>query len=192
MFNNSSGSRRWSHFHSALQLAVRRTAHKWTFEDFSECFPSYVAEDKNGAATIFNKVSDYIETQSLSDLDALFRSYNVQECIDTLHRIVGEAKERKEQQDALAARGGPVQDKDVWRDDIEPHPATCAQTIPVLESEAARLRQVLAKMEDENRHLFADLEEHSHIIDTLDAQTEETLKKVEAVRDGGNLYWRTP
>lgn len=33
------------------------------FEDFAECFPLYVEEDKNGASATFNSISDYIEAQ---------------------------------------------------------------------------------------------------------------------------------
>ena len=69
------------------------------------------------------------------DLDKLFKDYNVQENIDTLHRIVLEAKERK----AL----GEVR-KDAWKEDLDPRTAVCARTIPHLESEAERLRERLA------------------------------------------------
>lgn len=30
MVNDSQPSRRWTHFHSAIQLAIQRSAHKWT------------------------------------------------------------------------------------------------------------------------------------------------------------------
>jgi hypothetical protein len=31
------------------------------FEDFAECFPQYVEEDREGAMQTFNQVADYIE-----------------------------------------------------------------------------------------------------------------------------------
>ncbi|KAK2463661.1 hypothetical protein APHAL10511_004412 [Amanita phalloides] len=149
MFNQS-GSRRWTHFRSALQLAVQRSAHKWTFEDFTECFPSYVEEDRNGASATFNSIADYIEAQNFRDLDKLFKDYNVQQNIDKLHQIVLEAKDRK----AL----GEVR-KDAWKEDLEPHVAVSARSIPYLEAEAQSLRQMLASLEEENRQSQATLEE---------------------------------
>jgi len=35
-----------------------------SFEDFAECFPQYVEEDKNGSSATFNSISDYIEAQN--------------------------------------------------------------------------------------------------------------------------------
>lgn len=34
------------------------------FEDFAECFPTYVEEDRNGASATFNSIADYIEAQN--------------------------------------------------------------------------------------------------------------------------------
>lgn len=59
----------------------------------------------------------------------------VQENIDILHRVVTEAKDRK----ATGNIG-----KDVWREDLEPRSAVCARTVPILEQETKRLREVLA------------------------------------------------
>ncbi|PFH51923.1 hypothetical protein AMATHDRAFT_141374 [Amanita thiersii Skay4041] len=150
MFNQS-GSRRWTHFHSALQLAVQRSAHKWTFEDFAECFPTYVEEDRNGASATFNSIADYIEAQNFRDLDKLFKDYNVQENIDTLHRLVLEAKDRK-------ARGETR--KDSWNVSLKPQTAVSARTIPILKSEMQRLQETLATVQEENRQLQSEMEEH--------------------------------
>jgi len=35
------------------------------FEDFAECFPLYVEEDKNGASATFDSISEYIESQNV-------------------------------------------------------------------------------------------------------------------------------
>ena len=39
-------------------------SHVSSFEDFAECFPLYVEEDKNGSSATFNSISDYIEAQN--------------------------------------------------------------------------------------------------------------------------------
>ncbi|KAJ3571910.1 hypothetical protein NP233_g3430 [Leucocoprinus birnbaumii] len=90
------GSRRWMHFQSALQLAIQRSARKWTFEDFAECFPLYVEEEKNAAT---------------DDIKTLFEKYGVRENIDVLHKIVTEAKARKERGEIT---------KDIAREDLPP------------------------------------------------------------------------
>jgi len=77
---SNEGSRRWMHFHSALQLAIQRAAHKWTcvlftlltrlsrlhwlrFEDFIECFSLWAEESPDGASSVFNTISNFQESQ---------------------------------------------------------------------------------------------------------------------------------
>jgi hypothetical protein len=53
---------------SVLSNLTRLDAHvfvNFSFEDFAECFPLYVKEDKNGASATFNSISDYIEAQEM-------------------------------------------------------------------------------------------------------------------------------
>jgi len=71
------------------------------------------------------------------DLDKLFRDYNVQENIDTLHKIVTEAKERNLQRDET---------KDAWKPDLDPKSAVSARTVPILKSEAERLQGLIAEV----------------------------------------------
>ncbi len=52
----------------------------------------------------------YVDT-SQRDLDKLFNDYNIQESIDTLHKVVNDAKERK-------SRG--EDGKDAWKDNLDP------------------------------------------------------------------------
>jgi hypothetical protein len=83
---NPAPSKRWTQFYAALQLAIQRAAHKWTFvfllpstlphflfhtplalysfsyKDFSECFPLWCEEQPSGAEGVFNTVSSFIET----------------------------------------------------------------------------------------------------------------------------------
>jgi len=71
------------------------------------------------------------------DLDKLFKDYNIQESIDILHKVVNDAKERK-------ARGDAGDDS--WKDNLDPKVAVCARTVPVLNSEAARLRTLISQV----------------------------------------------
>ncbi|KAF8159627.1 hypothetical protein B0H34DRAFT_796855 [Crassisporium funariophilum] len=213
MFSSQSGSRRWTHFHSALQLAIQRSAHKWTcvyphftilvpddnsgisFEDFAECFPLYVEEDKNGSSATFNSISDYIEAQnfvsrfhqfaasggserlSQRDLDKLFKDYSVQENIDILHKVVNDAKDRK-------SKGG--QGKDIWQDNLDPRVAVSARTVPVLNSEAARLKELIAQVEEENRLLQSDLRGKVTTTDNVNEHVLELLGKLDTVYEEWN------
>ncbi|KAH9479484.1 hypothetical protein JR316_0008078 [Psilocybe cubensis] len=172
MLSSQSGSRRWTHFHSALILAVQRSAHKWTFEDFAECFPLFVESDRNGSSATYNSISEYIETQNLRDLDKLFTDYNVKEKIDVLHKVVIEAKDRKEKGDL---------GKDIWKEDLDPRVAVCARTVPVLKSEAARLRKLIAEIEEENRELEAELQEKVKATDDANEQVLKTLDKLDLI-----------
>ncbi|KIM44521.1 hypothetical protein M413DRAFT_442489 [Hebeloma cylindrosporum] len=171
MFNNQNGSRRWTHFHSALQLAIQRSSHKWTFEDFAECFPLYVESDKNGSSATFNSISEYIEAQNFRDLDKLFKNYNIQESIDILHKVVNDAKERKARGDA---------GNDTWKDNLEPKVAVCARTVPVLNSEAGRLRTLISQLEQDNRQLELELQEKADLTDTANERVMEILDKLDA------------
>ncbi|KAG7444426.1 uncharacterized protein BT62DRAFT_952212, partial [Guyanagaster necrorhizus] len=172
--DSQGGGIRWSYFHSALQLAVRRSARKWTYEDFAECFPTYTEEDKEGFTAIFNQISDYIESQSFRDLDRLFRTVNVQENIDILHYIINKAKERKE---------AGMERNDEWREDLEPRVAIAARTIPKLEEENARLREILSQMriEQENSALNAQLQDRAKRTDEVDEQTLRLLKTLDEI-----------
>ncbi|KAF9563957.1 hypothetical protein CPC08DRAFT_661248 [Agrocybe pediades] len=172
MFSNQSGSRRWTHFHSALQLAVQRSAHKWTFEDFAECFPLYVESDKNGSSATFNSISEYIENQNFRDLEQLFNDYNIRENVDILHKVVNDAKERKEKGQTS---------KDVWKGDLHPKVAVAARTVPVLNAEAARLRAMIAQLEEENHELEAELEEKVTATNAANERVLELLDKLDTV-----------
>jgi hypothetical protein len=77
----ASGSKRWTYFYSALQLAIQRSAHKWrsvrlllgydlvlltafsSFDDFVECFSLWAEESPDGASSVFNTISGYQESQ---------------------------------------------------------------------------------------------------------------------------------
>lgn len=99
----------------------------------------------------FNIISDWIEKQDRvcllkvatlpsaesclqDDITQLFEKYGVRDNIDILHKIVTEAKARKDVT------------KDIWREDIQPRNAVYARTIPVLEAETAQLEEILARV----------------------------------------------
>ncbi|KAF8647744.1 hypothetical protein AX16_006579 [Volvariella volvacea WC 439] len=172
MNNNQQGSRRWTHFRSALQLAIQRSARKWTFEDFKECFPLYAEEDKEGATAIYNRIVEYIEASNMKDLNELFEQYDVQKNIDILHEIVDEAKDRK-------ANG--VVGMDVWREDLQPRSATAARTIPVLEKEVQRLRETLALLQEDNEKLADELQQSVNATKAANQRSIDLMDRLERV-----------
>ncbi|KAK7466349.1 hypothetical protein VKT23_005077 [Stygiomarasmius scandens] len=165
---------RWGHFRSALQLAVQRSAHKWSYADFAECFPLYCEEDKTGSMAAYNSIADYIESQSLRDYENLFEQYNLQDNLDAFHQIISEAKQRKADETV---------GKDVWREDLEPVGLVCARTVPDLEAEAERLREAVAAMEETNRQLGVELKENTDAIKATDARSTALLDKLDEVME---------
>ncbi|KAJ7155448.1 hypothetical protein C8R43DRAFT_431743 [Mycena crocata] len=168
--SHSGGSRRWKYFHSALELAIQRSAHKWNFEDFKECFPQYVEEDKDGAIQTFNQVADYIETETKKDLEKLFQDYDLQNNIDILDKIVTEAKARK-----ASGNLGP----DVWKENLSPQSTVRGRTIPILHAQVKRLRDSVTMLEAENERLISELEDEIKDIDGQGDRTQRTLDKVD-------------
>ncbi|KAJ7781046.1 hypothetical protein B0H16DRAFT_605648 [Mycena metata] len=174
LLNHSGGSRRWNYFHSALELAIQRSAHKWTFEDFAECFPQYVKEDKDGALQTFNQVADYIETANQKDLQKIFHDYDLQTNVDILDKMVSEAKARK--------ASGEI-DPNVWTRDLPPRSAVAGRTVPVLEAQAQRLRESVAKLEAENHALISELDQKVAKIGDLDARTTRILDNIDSTHE---------
>jgi len=121
-------------------------------------------------------------------LDKLFKDYNVQENVDILHKVVTDAKERK--------ASGTV-GKSVWKDNLDPRVAVAARTVPVLTSEADRLRALTAQVrtlrvffnsffdrfqiDAENRQLKLKLDEKVQAIAQANDQVLELLDKVDTV-----------
>jgi len=161
------GSKRWTHFYSALQLAIQRSAHKWTFEDFTECFSVWVDEEPDGASGIFNLVASTQEKMVKKAMDQLFEEYNVRENIDILHLVVNEA---------LARRDRGERGQDVWADNRPPEAAIRARTIPLLEAESARLQAMLKELEDKNLGLQDELEANMTACKKNDDKAAEFLK----------------
>jgi len=122
------------------------------YEDFQECFALWCKEEPHGAEGIFNTVSRHMEDQihvcttndSLVCVDSrmdqascetLFRDFNVRDSINILHRVVTDARSRKQR--------GEMEAKDIWKEDLEPRAAVRARTVPVLESEVEKLKATL-------------------------------------------------
>jgi hypothetical protein len=80
----------------------------------------------------------------------LYEEYDVQKNLDTLHRVVTEARARRRrgETDADTDPGGSSSSnnnlKDRWRADLQPRAAMRARTVPVLERERDSLRARLA------------------------------------------------
>ncbi|KZP30545.1 hypothetical protein FIBSPDRAFT_1038201 [Athelia psychrophila] len=168
----NTGSKRWTHFHSALQLAIQRAANKWTYEDFAECFTLWCEEQPDGAKGVFSGVARHIENEITKNCEAIFNEYNVKPNIDILHAIVTEARARKQS-------GGTG--TDVWKEGIEPQAATRARALPSLEKEATKLRTTLAQIEQENLQLQTQMQSNVHERNEVDAKVTELLDILDEV-----------
>ncbi|KAH7922604.1 hypothetical protein BV22DRAFT_1131311 [Leucogyrophana mollusca] len=160
-------SKRWTHFHSALQLAIQRAAHKWTYDDFRECFALWCKEEPDGAIGVFNTVSRHMEDQISSNCENAFIESNVKDGINILHAVVSEARARKQR--------GEIGGKDIWRDGLSPRAAVRAQTVRVMQSEVEKLRATLKTLEEENAGLCAQIQHNVHAQEEGDAKTAELL-----------------
>ncbi|KAI0072818.1 hypothetical protein K474DRAFT_1775187 [Panus rudis PR-1116 ss-1] len=143
------GSKRWTSFHSALHVAIQRATHKWTYEDFTECFSLWCEEQPEASSTLFNTVAQHMESGITTQCEQLLAQFEVKENLDKLHAVVNEAKARKKT---------GYDGKDVWRDDLHPGAAIRARTIPLLQQERDRLKAELQQLDEENRQLQAQLQ----------------------------------
>ncbi|PIL25364.1 hypothetical protein GSI_13254 [Ganoderma sinense ZZ0214-1] len=164
--STQAGSKRWTYFHSALQLAIQRSAHKWTYEDFAECFSLWCDEQPENAATIFNLVSGRLESSITENCEELFKKYNVKENLDNLHAVVTAARARKQ---------ANYDSKDVWREDLQPRAAVRARTIPLLEHERDRLRAELGLLTEENLELESQMRQNVHGTEEADRDASRLL-----------------
>ncbi|KAL1747965.1 hypothetical protein HDZ31DRAFT_30834 [Schizophyllum fasciatum] len=177
MDNSSKASRRWVHFHSALQLAVSRASHRWTFEEFALCFPDFVEQDRDTASQLFNRTSDYIESQISRMIEDICKEHDMQASIDTLHRIVNEAKER-DQALAATARAPPP---DVWSSSTTPRNAIAARTVPILRQQRDQLKAMLAEQRAKNAQMLRIVAENRAAAEVADRQVHETMDAIEGV-----------
>ncbi|KAF8142120.1 hypothetical protein EV363DRAFT_1150515 [Boletus edulis] len=171
MVKASPDSKRWTHFHSALQLAINRSAHKWTYEDFQECFALWCKEEPHGAEGIFNTISRHMEDQIHASCETLFREFNVRDSINVLHRVVTDARARKE--------CGETEGKDIWKKDLEPRAAVRARTVPILESEVEKLRATLQSAK--NQAMFEQMKSNVRRREEADTKTTEMLETLDDI-----------
>jgi len=162
-------SKRWTQFYAALQLAIQRAAHKWTYKDFSECFPLWCEEQPNGAEGVFNTVSSFIESHIVANTNKLFDQYDVQKNVDIMHQVVTEARARRHRRETATPGTG----SDIWRAGLQPRAAVRARTIPTLERERDALRARLAEMEKENMELYQEVQENVGVQNRADAKMAE-------------------
>ncbi|KAI0642443.1 hypothetical protein C8Q79DRAFT_985896 [Trametes meyenii] len=164
--STQAGSKRWTYFHSALQHAIQRSAHKWTYEDFAECFSLWCNEQPENAATIFNLVSSRLESSITDNCEELFKKYNVKENLDNLHGVVTAARVRR-QAEYLG--------NDLWREDLQPRAAVRARTVPLLEKERDRLRAELSQLTNENSELQSQMRHNVQAKEEADADAVKLL-----------------
>ncbi|KAG6332660.1 hypothetical protein ID866_6428 [Astraeus odoratus] len=173
MVKGTQDSKRWAHFHSALQLAINRAAHKWTYEDFQECFALWCKEEPHGAEGIFNAISRHMEDQIHASCEALFKDFNVRENINTLHSVVTDARARKQR--------GDIHRKDLWKENLDPRAAVRARSVPLLQAETDRLRATLKKLEEENVSLYEQTQKNTDREREATEQIQELLVLVDDV-----------
>ncbi|KZT07379.1 uncharacterized protein LAESUDRAFT_108540 [Laetiporus sulphureus 93-53] len=166
-------SKRWAHFHSALQLAIQRSAHKWTYADFTECFPLWCEEQPENAPRIFATISKHMDDSITEKCEELLKKYNVRENIDNLHAVVTEARVRK--------HSGGYNGPDVWRENLHPGAAVRARTIPLLEKERDRLRAELEELDKENLRLQGDMQRNVEAREQVDAETSALLDMLDEI-----------
>ncbi|CCM06133.1 uncharacterized protein FIBRA_08383 [Fibroporia radiculosa] len=165
-------SKRWSYFHSALQLAIQRSSHKWTYEDFTECFSAWCEEQPENASRIFTTVSRHMEDQITEHCEELLRQFNVRENLDNLHTVVTEARARRQK---------GYEGKDVWKEDLNPGAAVRARTVPLLEKERDRLRAELGQLENENIKLQSEMQSNVRGREEADAETSRLLDLLDEI-----------
>jgi hypothetical protein len=94
---------------------------------------------------IFNLCSISANTPFQQRCDEVFDKYSLRERIDEMYTIVQEGRQRRQRGETYAGR-------DAWRDDIPPHTATRARTVPVLEEERQRLCSILEEARPSHFH----------------------------------------
>ncbi|KAH7913825.1 hypothetical protein BJ138DRAFT_536290 [Hygrophoropsis aurantiaca] len=167
MSTTTPDSKRWTHFHSALQLAIQRAAHKWTYDDFKECFALWCKEEPDGAIGVFNTVSRHMEDQISSNCENAFVETNVQGGINILHAVVSEARVRKQR--------GETTGPDLWREDLNPRAAVRARSTRIMQSEVEKLRATLKALEDENTEIYMQISQNETVKENRDAKVTELL-----------------
>jgi hypothetical protein len=80
-----------------------------------------------------------------TNTNKLFEQYDVQKNVDILHKVVTEARARRQRGETGSAVRGDT-GADTWRADLQPRAAVRARTIPALERERDSLRARLAEV----------------------------------------------
>jgi len=166
MSSTTSGSKRWTHFHSALQLAIQRSTHKWTYEDFTECFSLWCEEDPESSSAVFNTVAQHMESAITNKCEEHLAEYGVKENLDKLHAVVTEARARKQT---------GYDGKDVWKEDLQPRAAVRARTVPLLEKERDRLKAQLEELDQSNSKLKVEMQANVQARLSADDEAEKLL-----------------
>ncbi|TFL05277.1 hypothetical protein BDV98DRAFT_601663 [Pterulicium gracile] len=167
-------TKRYKHFSSAIQLAIRRAAHKWTFENFCECFPLWTEESQHAAASLFNSISTFHENDLTKKIEDVFERYHARESLNLLEELIQEAVESKE-------RGEPPQG--TFREHVDPSDTLAAHTLPVVEEANKKLAAKLAELEAENDQLLRELEAEEAQVQQLEALHKARLDRLAKALD---------
>jgi len=172
MASTVSGSKRWTHFHSALQLAIQRSAHKWTYEDFTECFSLWCEEQPDASSSVFNTVAQHMESLITNGCEDLLKKLDVKPNLDKLHAVVTDARQRK-------AEG--YAGKDIWKEDLKPDAAVRAKLVPLLEGERDRLKAQLEELDQRNRRLQTEMQANVQARDAADDESGKLLDVLDEI-----------
>jgi len=124
------------------RLELSRNAHRRTSNAFFPSLPSFLFHSLFAGIVVVNVKK--------TGTNKLYEEYDVQKNLDTLHRVVTEARARRRrgETDTDTDPGGSSSSnnnlKDRWRADLQPRAAMRARTVPVLERERDSLRARLA------------------------------------------------
>ncbi|THH27684.1 hypothetical protein EUX98_g6505 [Antrodiella citrinella] len=176
MSSANPGSKRWTAFYTALQTAIQRSTHKWTYEDFTECFSLWCEEEPASSSTVFSTVAQHMESGITNRVDELLVQFNIKENLDKVQTVVSEAKARKKQQE-------PYEGHDLWREDLQPRAAVRARTIPLLEKERDRLKEMLIELDEGNLKLQAEMQANVRAREEADAEATALLDILEQLRE---------
>ncbi|KAI0343017.1 hypothetical protein BDW22DRAFT_1419756 [Trametopsis cervina] len=166
-----SASKRWTHFHSALQLAIQRSGHKWTYEDFAECFSLWCEEEPDSSSSVCSTIANHLESSISKGCEDLLAKMEVKPNVDRLHAVIMDARARKK-----AGYTG----KDIWREELLPSAAARARIIPTLKSERDRLKAQLEELDQRNRILQAEMQANVKIKEEADNESYRLLDTLDA------------
>ncbi|KZV65097.1 hypothetical protein PENSPDRAFT_587401 [Peniophora sp. CONT] len=170
-------SKRWMYFDKALHLAIARATHKWTAQDFKECFPLWSEDQPRGIEGVHSTLAGYTERFITDNCARILSACDAQGNIDRLDAVVSAARAFHK---ADPAAPPPP---DAWRENLIPRTAVRARTIPALRAERDRMRAELAALEADNAKTIAEVEANQKRMADAQTKVKDTLDVLERVSD---------